>query len=82
VAADHIMDVTPAAVVAAFEASGVRKMIHGHTHRPGTHRHSTALGEAERVVLAAWDAQGEYLEITAEGWQRKVIQPCKSGSPE
>lgn len=82
VAADHIMDVTPAAVVAAFEASGVRKMIHGHTHRPGTHRHSTALGEAERVVLAAWDAHGEYLEITAEGWQRKVIQPCKSGSPE
>ena len=73
VAADHIMDVAPAAVVAAFEASGVRKMIHGHTHRPGTHWHHTRLGEAERVVLAAWDAEGEYLEITAERWQRRVV---------
>lgn len=73
VAAEHIMDVAPAAVVAAFEASGVRKMIHGHTHRPGTHRHPTALGEAERIVLAAWDAQGEYLQITPESWQRRVV---------
>jgi UDP-2,3-diacylglucosamine hydrolase len=67
------MDVTPEAVTAAFEAAGVLKMIHGHTHRPGTHRHSTALGEAERVVLAAWDAQGEYLEITPNDWRRKVV---------
>jgi UDP-2,3-diacylglucosamine hydrolase len=73
VAADHIMDVTPEAVTAAFEAAGVLKMIHGHTHRPGTHRHSTALGEAERVVLAAWDVQGEYLEITPNDWRRKVV---------
>lgn len=79
VAAEHIMDVTPAAVVAAFEASGVRKMIHGHTHRPGVHRHPTTGGEAERVVLAAWDAQGEYLQITSDGWERRSVE---SGKPE
>jgi UDP-2,3-diacylglucosamine hydrolase len=68
-----IMDVTPSAVVAAFEASDTLKMIHGHTHRPGEHRHVTRHGEAERVVLAAWDEAGEFLDITAGGWQRKRV---------
>jgi len=69
-----IMDVTPSAVVAAFEATGTLKMIHGHTHRPGEHRHATRHGEAERVVLAAWDDTGEFLEITADGWRRKAVR--------
>lgn len=68
-----IMDVTPSAVVAAFEASDTLKMIHGHTHRPGEHRHVTRHGEAERVVLAAWDEAGEFLEINEGGWQRKRV---------
>lgn len=69
-----IMDVTPSAVVAAFEASGTRKMIHGHTHRPAEHRHSTRHGDAERIVLAAWDDAGEYLEVTTDGWQRQTVR--------
>ncbi|MBM4192319.1 MAG: UDP-2,3-diacylglucosamine diphosphatase [Gammaproteobacteria bacterium] len=68
-----IMDVTPSAVIAALEASGTRKMIHGHTHRPAEHRHITRDGNAERVVLSAWDEAGEYLEVTADGWQRRKI---------
>jgi len=68
-----IMDVTPSAVIAAFEASGTRKMIHGHTHRPAEHHHATRNGEAERVVLAAWDEAGEFLEVTADGWQRRTV---------
>lgn len=69
-----IMDVTPSAVVAAFEASGTRKMIHGHTHRPAEHRHSTRHGDAERIVLAAWDDAGEYLEVTEDGWRRQTVR--------
>jgi UDP-2,3-diacylglucosamine hydrolase len=73
VTATDIMDVTPDAVVKAFEASGTRKMIHGHTHRPATHRHDTRAGSAERTVLAAWDEGGEYLEITPQGWRRQTV---------
>ena len=68
--AADIMDVAPEAVVAAFEASGTRRMIHGHTHRPAEHHHATRLGDAERIVLAAWDDAGEYLEITPQGRRR------------
>ena len=77
-AALTIMDVTEQAVIAAFEATGVLKMIHGHTHRPGSHRYATRMGDAERVVLAAWDDGGEYLEITAAGWTRKRVSPQRA----
>lgn len=68
-----IMDVDPAAVIAAFEASGTRKMIHGHTHRPANHRYLLGSATAERVVLAAWDETGEFLEVTPAGWARRTI---------
>ena len=43
-----IMDVTASAVDAALDAAGVRRMIHGHTHRPAVHelgdqRHGSVL---------------------------------------
>jgi len=45
-----IMDVDPDAVIAAFERSQCRTMIHGHTHRPADH--STPAGR--RLVLGDW----------------------------
>ncbi len=71
--ASDIMDVSPAAVIAAFEATDTRRMIHGHTHRPANHRHAVRGGEAERVVLAAWDDGGEYLEVSPAGWNRQRV---------
>ena len=68
-----IMDVDPAAVLAAFKASGTLKMIHGHTHRPDNHHYPLESAVAERVVLAAWDEAGEFLEITPAGWARRTI---------
>jgi len=63
-----IMDVNEEAVVAAFRRHAVHRMIHGHTHRPAAHRHDLGQGEtAERIVLADWDRQGSYLEVTDEG---------------
>ena len=64
----EIMDVNEEAVRAAFRRHGVRRMIHGHTHRPAFHRHEIGDGtEGERIVLAEWHSGGSYLEVTAEG---------------
>lgn len=61
----YIMDVNAAAVTAAFRAGGVRRMIHGHTHRPGIHAHEVDGVSAERLVLGAWYEQGSYIRCEA-----------------
>jgi UDP-2,3-diacylglucosamine hydrolase len=70
-----IMDVTPEVVADAMRAAGVRLLIHGHTHRPATHRFDLDGAAAERWVLPDWDydsaaVRGGYLRITAGEWQR------------
>lgn len=63
-----IMDVNETAVVKAFETHGVKRMIHGHTHRPAVHQHRLSDGQtAERIVLADWHAGGSYLKVDANG---------------
>lgn len=62
-----IMDVNPDAVRRAFEVSGTRLMIHGHTHRPGIHTHATAGGDATRIVLGDWYEQGSCLRYDSDG---------------
>jgi UDP-2,3-diacylglucosamine hydrolase len=57
----YIMDVNPAAVAAAFRAAAVRRLIHGHTHRPGVHDLRLDGAAAQRIVLGAWYEQGSYL---------------------
>ena len=43
-------------------------MIHGHTHRPATHRYELPDGStATRIVLADWYDRGSYLEVTPDG---------------
>ena len=68
-----IMDVAAEAVNAAFEASGTRTMIHGHTHRPASHELTVNGERAQRHVLADWDATGEFLEVTAQQWRRERV---------
>jgi UDP-2,3-diacylglucosamine hydrolase len=59
-----IMDVTPSAVEHALAAQGVRRMIHGHTHRPAMHD----VGEGrQRIVLGDWYEQGSVLRVDADG---------------
>jgi len=57
----YIMDVNVAAVTAAFRAARARRMIHGHTHRPGVHALEVDGAPTERIVLGAWYEQGSYL---------------------
>ena len=65
----YIMDVNPAAVTAAFRAARTRRMIHGHTHRPGVHALEIDGEPAERIVLGAWYEQGSYLSCEGGRYQ-------------
>jgi UDP-2,3-diacylglucosamine hydrolase len=56
-----IMDVNAEAVEKAYRVTGVRRIIHGHTHRPGIHDTSVDGAPAQRIVLGAWYEQGSYL---------------------
>ncbi|HLF31345.1 MAG TPA: UDP-2,3-diacylglucosamine diphosphatase [Xanthomonadales bacterium] len=69
-----IMDVDERAVIAAFEQHGVKRMIHGHTHRPAFHRHRLDDGaDAERLVLSDWYSSGSYLRMAAEGYAQEPL---------
>lgn len=57
--AENIMDVNPDAVRRAMTRYGADTLIHGHTHRPGTHQHDCG----RRVVLGDWGERGWYGEL-------------------
>jgi UDP-2,3-diacylglucosamine hydrolase len=68
-----IMDVTPDAIEAVFDATGAQVLIHGHTHRPAVYRHGARL----RYVLPDWEldadpARGGWIAIDGGG----AIQRC------
>jgi UDP-2,3-diacylglucosamine hydrolase len=62
-----LMDVNPDAVSRAMHATGVRRLIHGHTHRPAIHQLMVDGAQAERVVLAPWYEAASCVAISAEG---------------
>jgi UDP-2,3-diacylglucosamine hydrolase len=62
-----IMDVNSQAVIDAMEAYGVRRLIHGHTHRPAIHEWIMRGGPAQRIVLGDWYSQGSVLYYDASG---------------
>ncbi|MEJ8566671.1 UDP-2,3-diacylglucosamine diphosphatase [Elongatibacter sediminis] len=71
-----IMDTNEQAVIDAFRTHGVRHMIHGHTHRPATHRHRIdESSEGERIVLADWYEAGSYLEVGPKGSRSVTLKP-------
>ena len=65
----EIMDVNDDAVRQAMRSHGVRRLIHGHTHRPGHHR---VAGGGERWVLPDWYGRGGYLSVA--GNKPKLVQ--------
>jgi UDP-2,3-diacylglucosamine hydrolase len=62
-----IMDVNPDAVSRAFRATGARRLIHGHTHRPAIHPGVVDGTHTERVVLAPWYESASCVSVDAEG---------------
>ncbi|MHB8679732.1 MAG: UDP-2,3-diacylglucosamine diphosphatase [Rudaea sp.] len=59
----EIMDVNQSAVESAMRMHGVRRLIHGHTHRPATHHFDVDGRKAERIVLGDWYAQASVLRV-------------------
>jgi UDP-2,3-diacylglucosamine hydrolase len=59
--AAEIMDVNAEAVREVFRRLGVRRMIHGHTHRPARHELEVDGRRCERWVLPDWYGRGGYL---------------------
>ncbi|MGH8253396.1 MAG: UDP-2,3-diacylglucosamine diphosphatase [Steroidobacteraceae bacterium] len=72
--APEIMDANDAAVIAVLRASGLRTLIHGHTHRPAVHEFMLDGQVAHRYVLGAWYEQGSYLRC-APGRYELVTLP-------
>jgi UDP-2,3-diacylglucosamine hydrolase len=64
--AAEIMDVEPEAVRAALRAHGVRRLIHGHTHRPAIHRFALGDVDAERIVLPDWHARAGWAVVDGD----------------
>jgi UDP-2,3-diacylglucosamine hydrolase len=62
-----IMDVNSAAVAAAMRGAGVRRLIHGHTHRPAIHRFTLDGEPAEGIVLTDWYETGGVLRVDRHG---------------
>ena len=63
----EIMDVNADAVRQAFRQLGVRRMIHGHTHRPARHELEVDGARCERWVLPDWYGRGGYLALDDVG---------------
>lgn len=62
------MDVNAGAVLRLLEQTGHQIMIHGHTHRPATHKLTLNDGSAaERIVLGDWDKNLWFVEISDAG---------------
>ncbi len=68
-----IMDVNPEAVASAFRVTGARRIIHGHTHRPGIHDMTVDGAPVQRIVLGAWYEQGSYLEYENERYELREL---------
>ena len=62
-----IMDVNAEAVAVAMRTHGVRRLIHGHTHRPARHELDLDGRLCERYVLADWYRVASYLRVDAAG---------------
>jgi UDP-2,3-diacylglucosamine hydrolase len=63
----QIMDVNTDAVRQAFRQLRVRRMIHGHTHRPARHEIEVDGTRCERWVLPDWYGHGGYLALDDVG---------------
>ena len=72
--AADITDVNLAEVERVMRAQGVRRLIHGHTHRPAIHEWRLDGQPARRAVLGDWqEQQGSVLRCDANGWRLEPL---------
>ncbi len=70
---EAITDVNAQAVANAMARHGVRRLIHGHTHRPGLHDLVITGDPAQRIVLGDWYEQGSLLECSPNGCRLQTL---------
>jgi UDP-2,3-diacylglucosamine hydrolase len=75
----EITDVNAGTVAEAFQRHGVRRMIHGHTHRPADHALEVDGRPCRRLVLPQWTDRGGYIrcdegscELLAYPWGARL----------
>ncbi|GAB3683086.1 UDP-2,3-diacylglucosamine diphosphatase [Salinisphaera aquimarina] len=70
----HIMDVNGDTVRTTLREYGVTRLIHGHTHRPASHRVDLDGTQGERIVIADWrPEQAEILVADSQGVHRRSL---------
>ena len=62
---ETITDVAPATVQEWLKRYGIRRMVHGHTHRPAIHDEGDG---NTRIVLGDWYEQGSVLRVDETGF--------------
>ncbi|CAA6826931.1 MAG: UDP-2,3-diacylglucosamine diphosphatase (EC [uncultured Thiotrichaceae bacterium] len=67
---DEILDVNQSAVEAVMLEYGVKRLIHGHTHRPAVHEFELESGQPmQRIVLGDWYDQQSHLKYDSGGFE-------------
>ncbi len=62
-----ILDVNPAAVAELLSQQNARRLIHGHTHRPGQYRQASGEGLITRIVVGDWYEGSSVLVVGPTG---------------
>lgn len=68
-----LMDVNADTVATIFRESRVDTLVHGHTHRPGVHRHVVDGRECTRIVTGDWYSQGSVLRWSEAGLELATL---------
>jgi UDP-2,3-diacylglucosamine hydrolase len=76
--AEEIMDVNQQTVANTMREYGVRRLIHGHTHRPAIHCFCLDDRPARRMVLGDWYEQGSMLICDSAGCQLKTVNAAET----
>jgi UDP-2,3-diacylglucosamine hydrolase len=70
---DAITDVNAGAVEDTFRQHRVRRMVHGHTHRPAIQQLMVDDAVCERIVLGDWYEQGSVLRASLTGMELSAL---------
>ncbi len=75
----ELMDVNPGSVENTMREHGVRRLIHGHTHRPAIHDFVLDGAPARRIVLGDWYDQGSMLRCSPQGCELITLPADQTG---
>lgn len=69
----EIVDANQQTIETIMQQHNILHLIHGHTHRPGTHQFKLNNNSAQRVVLGDWYKHGSVLIVDKTGYDLKTL---------